>query len=121
MLQSILPLTFFLRADNCTSIKRLRQLVKKLGLRRLSRRFGLNDDQYEDLLALESYINWTNNSGHSDITTRSTRDNFDTFIGVTFNANNLIMYDKHKAAASREHLRFLGDIGENGDTRGTYA
>ena len=46
-----------------------------------------------------------------------THDNFDTFIGVTFNANNPIMYGKRKAAASRERLRLLGDIGEDGETQ----
>ena len=91
------PVDLLLRADNCTSIERLRQLIKKPCLRRLSRRFGLDNDQYKDLLALESYINWTNNAGHSDITTR-TRDNFNTFIGVTFDAGNLI--NGRKAAAS---------------------
>ena len=46
----------FFCADNCTSIARLRQLIKKPGLQGLSNKFRLNDDQYEDLLAIESYI-----------------------------------------------------------------
>ena len=57
------PVDLLLRADNITSIKRLRQLIKKLGLWRRSLRFGLTKEQYEDLLGLESYINWTNNAG----------------------------------------------------------
>ena len=36
-------------ADNCTSIARLRQLIKIP---------GLNEEQYKDLLAIESYINF---------------------------------------------------------------
>ena len=83
------PVDLLLRAGNCTSVAMLTQLIKKPGLRRLSRRFGLDGDQYEDLLALESFINWTINAGHLDITTR-TRGNFDTFIDTTFDANNPI-------------------------------
>ena len=45
------PVDILLRADNCTSIARFRQLIKKPGLmKRLSKKFGLDDDQYEDLL-----------------------------------------------------------------------
>ena len=53
------PIDLLLRADNCTSIARLRQLIKIPGLLGLSNKFRLNEDQYEDLLAIESYINWT--------------------------------------------------------------
>ena len=37
------PVDLLLRADNCTSIERLRQLIKRLGLRKISLRFGLTE------------------------------------------------------------------------------
>ena len=65
------PIDLLLRDANCTSIAGLRQLIiiKKPGLLRLSRRFGLSDGQYEDRLALESYNIWTDYAGQFDITT----------------------------------------------------
>ena len=81
------PMDLLLRADNFTSIARLRQLIKFPGLLGLSNKFRLNDDQYEDLLAIESYINWGHNAGHSDITTR-TRGCFDHFFENTYDVNN---------------------------------
>ena len=81
------PIDLLLRADNCTSIARLRQLIKIPGLLDLSNEFRLNDDQYEDLLAIESYINWTNNNGYFDITSR-THINFDDYIGCHFDPEN---------------------------------
>ena len=53
------PIDLLLRAGNCTSIARLRQLIKKPGLLGLSNESSLSDDEYEDLLDIESYINWT--------------------------------------------------------------
>ena len=80
------PVDLLLRSDNCTSIARLRELIKMPGLLGLSNKFRLNDDQYEDLLAIiESYINWTYNNGHSDITTR-----------IAFDAANPIMYEANQ-------------------------
>ena len=98
------PIDLLLRANNCTSIARLRHLIKKPGLHRLSEIFRLNDDQYEDLLAIKSYINLTYNNGHPDITTR-TLGSFDTFFDNTFDAANPITYDERKANASRERPR----------------
>ena len=70
------PIDLLLRADNCTSIARLRQLIKIPGLHERSELFRLNEEQHEDLLAIESYINWMNNSGYFDITSW-TRQAFD--------------------------------------------
>ena len=64
------PIDLLLHADNCTSIARLRQLIKIPGLHDRAVKHGLNIDQYEDLQAIGSYINWAHNTGHSDITTR---------------------------------------------------
>ena len=111
------PVDLLLHNDNCTSVERLRQLIKRPGLRRLSLRFGLTDEQYEDLLGLESYINWTNNAGHFDISTQ-TLDNFDAFIGITFNVNNPITYDKRRAQGcriTRMSSSLWGQCGENGE------
>ena len=118
------PVDLLLCADNCTSIERLRQLIKKPGLWRLSLRFGPTKEQYEDLLALESYINWTNNAGHFDITTR-TRANFDTFIGATFGVNNPIAYAKCTSApvymygheVPRNHAEAMELDKKNGNTQ----
>jgi hypothetical protein len=55
------PIDLLLRADNCTSIARLRHLINQSGLHERSELFRLNEEQHEDLLAIESYINWTNN------------------------------------------------------------
>ena len=64
------PIDLLLCADNCTSIAaRLRHLINQPGLHERSELFRLNEEQYEDLLVIESYINWTYNNGHSDITT----------------------------------------------------
>ena len=104
------PIDLLLRADNCTSIDRLRHLINQPGLHERPELLRLNDDQYKDLLAIESYINWTYNNGHSDITTR-TRETFERFSDNTFDATNPIMYDEHRSA-SQEHLRLFGDIGE---------
>ena len=41
----------------------------------------------KDLLAIESYINWTRNAGHNNITTR-TRGSFNTFIDNTLDVNS---------------------------------
>ena len=105
------PVDLLLCVDNCTSIARLRQLIKikKPVLRRLSHKFRLNDDQYEDLLAIKSYISWTYNTGHSDITTW-THGSFDMFFDNTFDVNNPIMYDRRKAAASRGRPRHHGCV-----------
>jgi hypothetical protein len=84
------PIDLLLRAVNCTSIARLRQLIKIPGLLDLSNEFRLNDDQYEDLQAIESYINWAHNASHSDITTR-TRGCFDTFFENKYDVNNPIV------------------------------
>ena len=48
------PIDLLLRADNCTSIARLRQLIKVPGLHERSELFRLNEEQHEDLLAIES-------------------------------------------------------------------
>ena len=57
-----------LRAGNCTSIARSRQLIKIPRLHERAEKHGLNADQYEDLQAIGSYINWAHNEGHSDNT-----------------------------------------------------
>ena len=84
------PINLLLRADNCTSIARLRQLIKIPGLHERAELFRLNGEQYEDLQAIGSYINWAHNAGHSDITTR-TRGSFDHFFEN--------VYDAHAVAA----------------------
>ena len=93
------PIDLLLRADNCTSIARLRQLIKIPGLHERSELFRLNEEQHEDLLAIESYINWTNNSGYFDITTE-TRGSFDGYIGCHFDPENPTEYDEREATAS---------------------
>ena len=85
------PIDLLLRADNCTSIARLRQLIKIPGLHERSELFRLNEEQHEDLLAIESYINWTNNNGYFDITSW-TRKNFDDYIGCHFDPENPTEY-----------------------------
>ena len=72
------PIDLLLRADNCTSIARLRQLIKIPGLHERSELFRLNEDHEKDLQVIGSYINWAHNAGHSDITTR-TRGSFNHF------------------------------------------
>ena len=84
------PIGLVLRADNCTSIARLRQLIKIPGLHDRAEQHKLNEEQYEDLQAIGSYINWAHNAGHSDITTR-TRGSFDHFFEN--------VYDAHAVAA----------------------
>ena len=49
------PVDLLLRADNCTFIARLRQLIKKPGLRRLSRRFALKMINMRIFLLLSPY------------------------------------------------------------------
>ena len=51
------PINLLLRADNCTSIARLRQLIKIPGLHDRAEQHRLNKDHYEDLQAIGSYIN----------------------------------------------------------------
>ena len=80
------PIDLLLCADNCTSIARLRQLIKITGLLELSNKYRLNEEQYKDLQAIESYINWAHNAGHSDITTR-THGCFDHFFEDTYDVN----------------------------------
>ena len=92
----------------------MRQLIKIPGFLGLSNKCRLNYDQYEDLLAIESYINWAHNAGHSDITTR-TRVCFDTFFDNTYDAVNPIM--ERKEAASKEHPHRPERYGENGEMR----
>jgi hypothetical protein len=87
------PIDLLLRADNCTSIARLRQLIKIPGLLERAEQHGLNTDQYDDLRAIESYINWTYNNGHSDITTQ-TRGSFDHFFDRVYDVNNPIIANK---------------------------
>ena len=94
------PASRFRMRIHLSSIARLRQLIKMPGLLGLSNKFRLNDDQYEDLLAIESYINWTHNTGHSNITTR-THGSFNTFIEQTFDVNNPIAaLQLHQGTAS---------------------
>ena len=96
-----------LRFADCTSITRLRQLIKKPGLRRLSRRFGLSDGQYEDLLVLESYIIWTDNAGQFDITTH-TQKHFEYYMHSIYNPD-----DEYKAAASQKRLSATTPTGDD--------
>ena len=84
------PIDLLLRAENCTSIARLRQLIKIPGLYDRAEQHRLNKEQYEDLQAIGSYINWAHNEGHSDITTR-THGSFDHFFEN--------VYDTHAVAA----------------------
>ena len=44
------PIDLLLRADNCTFIARLRQLIKIPGLHERSELFRLNEEQHEDLV-----------------------------------------------------------------------
>ena len=67
------PIDLLLRADNCTSIARLRQLIKIPGLLELSNEYRLNKEQYEDLQAIESYINWAVGGGQERISTTIVR------------------------------------------------
>ena len=68
----------------------MRQLIKIPGLHDRAELFRLKEEQYEDLQAIESYINWAHNVGHSDITTRI-RGSFDHFFEN--------VYDTHAVAA----------------------
>ena len=90
------PIDLLLRDNNCTSIARLRQLIKIPGLLELSNKYRLDEEQYEDLQAIGSYINWAHNAGHSDITTR-TRGCFDHFFEKTYDAHNPTI--RHAVAA----------------------
>ena len=51
------PIDLLLHAGNCTFIARLRQLIKIPGLHDRAKLFRLNEEQYEDLQAIRSYIN----------------------------------------------------------------
>ena len=95
------PIGLLLRADNCTSIARLRHLINQPGLHERSELFRLKEEQHKDLLAIESYINWTNNNGYFDITSR-TYINFDNYIGCHFDPENPTEYDEREATASLE-------------------
>ena len=85
----------------------------------------LNEEQCEDILAIESYLNWLQNKVDFDIVSKS-RDDFDTFIMWLYDANKpvhlrqdfdqilratqdcnrqLIVYTKHTAPTLRELLR----------------
>ena len=66
----------------------MRQLVKIPGLHECAERHGLNADQYEDLQAIESYIKWAHDEGHSDITTRK-RGSFDHFFEHEYDTRNV--------------------------------
>ena len=83
------PIDLLLRANNCTSIARLIQLIK----------FRLKEELYEDLLAITPYINWTNDDGLFDMTTQ-TCATFDTYIICHFHHENPTEYDEQVAAAS---------------------
>ena len=87
------PTDLLLRADNCTSIARLRQLIKIPGLHERAVRHGLNEDQYDDLQAIEPYINWVHNEDHSDVTTQ-TRGSFDHFFDHVYDVNNPTLENK---------------------------
>ena len=87
------PTNLLLRADNCTSIARLRQLIKIPGLLESAERHGLNTDQYDDLRAIKSYINWAHNEDHSDITTRG-RGSFDHFFEHVYDVTNPTIADE---------------------------
>jgi hypothetical protein len=89
------PIDLLLRADNCTSIDRLRHLINQPGLLERAEQHGLNTDQYDDLRAIESYINWAHNEGHSDITTRK-RGSFDHFFDHVYDVNNPTIADKEE-------------------------
>ena len=60
------PIDILLRSDNVTSLRKLRQLIKKPGLDNKlwkdpndgDKEKELSEEQHEDLLALGSYLNW---------------------------------------------------------------
>jgi len=73
---------------------------------------SLSNDQYEDLTAINSYLNWLQNgfgpmqNGYFDITLK-TRDNFDGFIGAIFDPTAPIDYDATTAFKSQTRLSNL--------------
>ena len=103
------PIDLLLRADNCTSIARLRQLIKIPGLHERAEKHGLNADQYEDLQAIRPCINWAHDEGHTDITTRK-RGSFDHFFEHVYDViNPTAVSDKYTLLPA--HPRLPGDSG----------
>ena len=105
------PVDVFLQEANCTTLHRLKQIVRKSGLQSIqwtnpytNKKESLTDNQYEELEALSSYLNWLQNGfgpdqdGIFDITQKS-RDNFESFIGNIFEGD-YIKYNYIKALTS---------------------
>ena len=110
------PIDLALRSDNRTNLRELQDLLRKPGLiLRLTYRDSndgnvekrLTEEEYESILALESFINNLQNNygpieyGMFDITTVSYH-HFECFVATSFDIQQPIAYDEEKAIASRE-------------------
>ena len=107
------PIDVLLRGEGITKLRKLRQYLRKPGLAVVTytdsegTEHDLSDEQYEDLQAMHSYLNWLQNNygpiseSYYDITSRSRAD-FEIFIGVVYKGIT-IDYDEQKAIqASRQ-------------------
>ena len=108
------PVDLLLRNDNVTTLRKLTGLDAKLWKypNDANKEKALTNEQYKELLALESYLNWLQNGfapvqdGHFDIASKTCKD-FKHFIGVIFDDANTITYDEQKAAESQKRLCHL--------------
>lgn len=110
------PIDLALRSDNRTDIYRLRDLLWKPGLILQLRWIDINDaniekrlteEEYESILALDSYLNNLQNEygpieyGMYDIINNTTHGCFIEFT-LDFDINNPIIYDEDIATVSRD-------------------
>ena len=110
------PIYILLQDAEITTLRRLRQYLKKPGLENKQWRDiedgdtmkDFDGDMKEDLQAIASYLDWlqnhfgpTDECGYYDYTSK-TREDFDVYVGCQFDSTNVDVYNAIKAKESED-------------------